>query len=415
MEIAVVGVSYKSTDVDLRGCVAFTSSMKSKTAKILSQAGVSEHVILSTCNRSEIYIASSNMEIDIESVKGMYQSLAGSRILSHLYVKRFDHAISHMYQVACGLDSMVVGEDEILSQLKEALAYARELGSCDKYLDKVMRESITFSKKVRNAYKISENKLSVASIGIEFLKEKYGDLTQKNILLIGTGKMGQLILRYLEEECIENIYLTNRTMNKDKISFFLDNNVKLIEYHERYEYISNMDIVISATASPHTVIKKDFYIAPDNVITFLDMAVPRDIDPDIGSEGHTEVISLDTFNQVVVQHKKFREDIAKQIENLIVEEVKEIELWLLRAKADSVIKGFHKRQTEVIRSKEDQIAKMNLNEEQAKEIREMLKSCTWKMVKQPVEQLKKLKAKTDIDNYKMIIEELFGFESGDEL
>ena len=413
MEIAVVGVSYKNSNVDLRGRVAFTTSMKVKAGKELELAGVPEHVILSTCNRSEVYISSSNMDKDIESVVTMYQSLAGSRIVPMLYIKMFDLAIRHVFEVACGLDSLVIGEDEILGQLKAAASWSREFGYCKKYLDKVIRESITFSKKVRSAYKLSENKLSVASIGVQFLKDQYEDLTDKKVLLIGTGHMGQLILKYLEQEGFNKIYLTNRTMNKEKIDFCIDKEVELIEYHQRYDYLPDLDIVISATASPHTIIKKSECPNLHKEILLLDMAVPRDIDIEMKAIEQVTIVTLDRFEEVVNKHNAFREETADQIRRLILEEVKEVELWLLRAKADRVIKGFHKRQADIVKLKEDQLTKMNLNKQQESQVLEMLNSGIWQMVKQPVEQLKKLKEKEDMDQYRLIIESLFGFEGGD--
>lgn len=414
MEIAVIGVSYKNADIDIRGSVAFTTSMKENAASVLSLAGISEHVILSTCNRSEIYIASADMSKDIEAVKKYYQSLAGTRILSFLYVKKFDDAIGHIYQVATGLDSLVIGEDEILGQLKEAVAFARKQGSCKKYLDKVIRESITFSKKVRNAYKLTENKLSVASIGIEFLKDKYHYLRDKKVLLIGTGSMGQLILKYLEEEQIESIYLTNRTMNKEKIDFFIDKNVTMIEYPERYDYLNKMDIVISATSSPHTIITKEQCPKLTHNITFLDMAVPRDIDYEMCHEEKAEIITLDDINETVEKHIQIRQEIASQIKLLIAEEVKEVELWILRTKTDSVISGFHKRKSEIVDGRKEQLSGLGLSQKQEKEVLDLIDGCMWQMVKRPVEQLKKLQEKEDLEQYKMIIEELFGFESGDK-
>lgn len=414
MEIAVIGVSYKKADIDIRGSVAFTSSMKEKATKFFVSSGISEHVILSTCNRSEIYIATANMNEDIELVKNYLQSLAGSKILSYIYVKKFDEALSHIYQVACGLDSLVIGEDEILGQLKSAVDFARKQKSCKKYLDKVIRESITFSKKIRNAYKLSENKLSVASIGITILKERYPDFRDKRILLIGTGSMGQLILKYLEEEQIKSTYLTNRTMNKEKIDFFIDKNVKLIEYDERYEYINKVDIVISATASPHTIIKSDRCPKLLKQVIFLDLAVPRDIDYGMSSVNNAEVITLDNINKTIDEHIQIREDIAKQIRCLIVEEVKELELWILRTKADSVIKGFHKLKEEVVEERKGQLSNLGLSQQQEKDVLELIDSCMWQMVKRPVNQLKKLQEVEDLEQYKMIIEALFGFESGDE-
>lgn len=413
MEIAVIGISYKKADIDIRGKVAFTASQKIEITKELINLGIPEVLILSTCNRSEIYIATRNMNNDIKLVKNLYIKMAGSKILSYIYIKKFENSIEHIFQVATGLDSLVIGEDEILSQLKSAMNFAHEQKSCKKYLDKVVRESITFSKKVKSAYRLSENKLSVASIGVEFLKKKFGNLMDKNILLIGTGDMGQLILKYLEFEEIENLYLTNRTMNKEKMNFLIDKNIKLIEYNERYEYLSKMDIVISATSSPHVIIKLEECPTFNKEITFLDMAVPRDIDSKLEKENFVDIITLDTLNQIADEHLNMRKDIGIQIGRLIIEEAKEIELWILRTKTDSIIKGFHKRQKSILIEKEEQLKKLNLDENILQEILEIINSSTWQMIKKPVEQLKTIKEKEDLELYKTILEELFLFESED--
>lgn len=413
MEIAVVGVSYKEATVQIRGEVAFTTSMKEEATHELLASGLEEFLIISTCNRSEIYIATKDMNCDLKIVEKYFVKMAGPMIVPYLFVKKYEVALQHIYQVAMGLDSLIVGEDEILGQMKRSLHCGIELGSCRKYMTKVVREAITFSKKVRHAYKLSENQLSVASIGIKYLKDIYGDLRDKKILLIGTGTMGQLILRYLESEKIKDVYLTNRTFNRDKVEYYVGKSIHVIDYTQRYDYIKHMDIIISATSSPHTIIKSARMGLLKKQTTFLDMAVPRDIDLDIDDMELAHVITLDTFSSISDKHRKLRLETAGQINRLILEEVKELELWILRTKVDGVILEFHKKQSKIIANSVKQLEKMNLSKENKALVKELLERSTWQMIKEPIQQLKALKEVEDIDHYKMVIENLFDFGSGD--
>ncbi len=413
MEIAVIGISHKEATVSIRGLLSFTTTMKEKATKELLALGLLEFMIISTCNRSEIYIGSNNMHKDIEVVKSYYIKIAGPKILPYIFVKKYEDAMQHIFRVATGLDSLIIGEDEILGQMKRALSFAVEKGSSKKYLTKVVREGITFSKKVRYAYKLSENQTSVASIGIKYLKDFIGTISDKKILLIGTGVMGQLILRYLEQENNPNIYLTNRTFNKDKVKYYVDKSINLIEYSQRYDIIKDMDIVISATASPHTVVKKACLLESKGRTLYLDMAVPRDIDPLIDQLDDTKVITMDDLNTIANQHMSLRKEVANQINRLILEEVKELELWILRAKVDSVIKEFHDKQKRIISANTKQIKELGLSIESEKKVNEIIRRSTWEMIKEPVEQLKSLKEIEEIDHYKMILEKLFDFESGE--
>lgn len=410
MEIAVVGVSYKEADVDTRGRVAFTSSLKNIIGEQISANGVSEHIILSTCNRSEIYIASQHIGQGIEGVKAIYKELAGNEILPIVYVKKQHLATQHILEVACGLDSLVIGEDEILSQMKEAVNFAREKGTCKKYLGYLTRKSITFSKKMRNDYKMSENKLSVASIGIQILKEKYLNLVDRKVLLIGTGKMGKLILKYLEYEGVKQIYLTTRSMNHQNTYLGFNHGVKFIEYDQRYSYLNKVDIIISATASPHTVLKKEECGKLSKKITFLDMAVPKDIDTEIADDAYAELYTLDTIQKTVEKHVALRNELAEAIKNQIEAEVKEIELWFLRSKIDHLIQQFHEKQINIIESNRRRLAKMNMTKEQECEMIKMFESSTWEMIKKPIEKLKSLEDKSDIIFYQSFMENLFDLE-----
>lgn len=421
MEIAVVGVSYKEANVQIRGKVAFTSSMKERATVELKAVGLVEFMILSTCNRSEIYIATNDMQRDIDVIKSYYVQLTGDGILQVLYVKKYEQALQHLFQVATGLHSMIVGEDEILSQLKLALDVGLEMGSCKKYLTKVVREAITFSKKIKSTYKISENQLSVASIGVKYLKEYYGELKDKKILLIGTGEMGQLILKYLESEGIASIYITNRTCHVEQVASIqkasLQEGITIhwIEYVARYQILGDMDIVISATASPHTVLKASEMKPLAKPIVFLDMAVPRDLDEAISQLPRATVVCLDEFNRIAEKHIQLRREVAQQIQDKIMDEVKQIELWLLRTKIDRVILQLQQKQKRVALETLDQIKRgLSMTAEEEKVVEDALKQGTWSIIKEPIQQLKLLEDSGEIDAYKMVIETLFGFDEFDE-
>lgn len=413
MEIAVVGISHKEAPVPVRGLVAFTRSMKKEATVHLKLKGLGEFLIISTCNRSEIYMATKDMKKDLSVVKDYYVRMAGYQIEPYIFEKKYEVALQHIYQVATGLDSLIIGEDEILGQMKEALDFAIEHASSKKILTKVVREAITFSKKTRHAYKLSENQLSVAAIGVKYLKEFYGDISKKKIMVIGTGVMGQLILRYLEQEDNPNIYLTNRTMNKDKVDYFVSKNIHVIDYDDRYNILSDMEIIISATASPHKVIQSHQLPELVQEMTFIDMAVPRDIDVEIDALAMANVITLDDFKTIADKHMKLRQETANQINRLILEEVKELELWILRSKADNIIKGFHDRQKQILADNTKTIEAMNLTKSQTDQLVDMVNRSTWGMVKEPVRHLKTISEEEDMDHYKMILEKLFNLESGD--
>ncbi len=414
MEVAVIGVSHKEAPVNVRGQVAFTTSMKEATTYQLLQSGIEEFMIISTCNRSEIYIASNNMAKDIDLVKHQYIQMAGLGIMPFLFVKKYEVALQHIYQVASGMNSLVIGEDQILGQVKEALAYAIENNSAKKYITKVVREAVTFSKKIRTAYRLSENQLSVASIGIKYLKEQYKDFEKCKMLIVGTGEMGLLVLKYLEAEGVESIYLSNRTFNKDKMPDVIGPKVKIIEYTERYKVMEAVDIVISATASPHVIFRANDLPMLNHKITMLDMAVPRDIDEAIDQMTNIDVITLDDFAKVANKHRQLRQEMANQINRLILEEVKEMELWLLRSKVDRVIEHLHLNQEKVVEETMIKLSELpTLTAENEEDVKAIITRALGQVTKEPIKQLKQLEEVEEIDRYKMMLEKLFNVKGGE--
>ncbi|GKZ03899.1 hypothetical protein ANS017_04370 [Paraclostridium bifermentans] len=298
MDFAVVGVNHNNTPINIRETVSFTDTQKIEGINFLLDNGIEEAIILSTCNRSEVYIYSNNISDKVEVVKNFYQDYFDvESIEEFLFNKTGEEAIKHVFNVSAGLDSLVLGEDQILGQVKDAHDFARQLGSSKKVFNKLFREAITVSKDIKTTTKISHQPLSISYIGIKCLKEKMGSLENKNALVIGLGKMSKLAMKHLEEEQLNNIYVTNRSYEKLKSIQEEYKNLIPIKYEDRYEVMDKVDIVISATASPHTVLKKAEMPKTSNKLIMMDIALPRDIDKNLNEFENIEVYDIDDLKK----------------------------------------------------------------------------------------------------------------------
>ncbi|MFV0379733.1 MAG: glutamyl-tRNA reductase [Anaerorhabdus sp.] len=386
MELVVVGISYKSADVDTRGQLSFTSSIKNNIQEDLYKLGIVESIVLSTCNRSEIIIVSNNSKRDIELVKDILVKYSSSDLLSLVYSFSGLLAIKHLISVAVGLDSLIVGEDEILHQLKSAYESSKENGYCNKTLDLILRECLKFSKAVKSKYRFSENKLSVASLCFSFLNKRYNTLSDKKILLIGTGEMGKLIIKYMKNEDIGSIYLTNRTMNKEKFAEISDKRINVIEYHQRYDFLDKVDIVISATSSLHTVIKSENVKDINPNILIIDLAVPRDVDKKL--EKNYEIITMDYFEEIVKGHLLVREEASAKAKEEISAKAIDIQSIIDCSVFDQSIETLNSYKDSVLNHKIDEIKSLGLNKEIEKKVIKIFRSALWDMVSTPIKNIK---------------------------
>ena len=281
MNIGVVGVNHNLAPINVREAVSFTDTKKIEAINILLDREIDEIVILSTCNRSEIYISGENIQQKVDEVANFYKDYFGVKdIEQYLFKKTNLEAIQHLFDVTAGLDSLVVGEDQILGQVKDAHEFCMKLGATKKVFNKLFRDAVTTSKEIKTITKISQQPLSISYIGVKLLKEKMGTLEGKNALIVGLGKMNLLTLNHLEEENVKNIYIANRNIEKTKEIENKFDNIIPIEYSDRHKIIQekSIDIVISATSSPHLVIKYDDMPKLDKKIYIMDIALPRDID-----------------------------------------------------------------------------------------------------------------------------------------
>lgn len=409
MDFAVVGVNHNNTPINIRETVSFTDTQKIEGINFLLDNGIEEVIILSTCNRSEVYIYSKNISDKVEVVKNFYQDYFDvENIEEFLFNKTGEEAIKHVFNVSAGLDSLVLGEDQILGQVKDAHDFARQLGSSKKVFNKLFREAITVSKDIKTTTKISHQPLSISYIGIKCLKEKMGSLENKNALVIGLGKMSKLAMKHLEEEQLNNIYVTNRSYEKLKNIQDEYKNLIPIKYEDRYEVMDKVDIVISATASPHTVLKKAEMPETSNKLIMMDIALPRDIDKNLNEFENIEVYDIDDLKKISEANDKKRRELASIGELIIDEKIEEFNEWLDTIKIDPTIQSLNDKCSDIREDTLDYIyRKLDLNCREKKIIDKMLTSALKRLVREPIINLKQIKDSGKQEEYIKIVEELF--------
>lgn len=320
-----------------------TRALNEGIEELLSVPSIEEAVILSTCNRSEIYAATEDAAKTEGALKKFYCEEKSPELLPYLYSESGRDALDHLYRVTTGLDSMILGEDQILGQAKDALYKSRDAGGAGKYLSKCFREAVTFAKKMKTTYKISETPLSLSSTAVKYVRRRYPDFAKKKVLIIGSGKMGLLALRYLAAEGFKDVFLTNRTYHPGDEYDDIFEGVNVYQYDQRYDAIDKMDVVISATASPHTIIRRDVMRERTKPLLIVDLALPRDIDPEVGKMDQVELVTIDDFQHEIDEKMQYREQVAGKIEVQIGSELDELEDWLKKSKVDKIVAALNDR------------------------------------------------------------------------
>ena len=411
MNIGVVGVNHNLAPINVREAVSFTDTKKIEAINILLDREIDEIVILSTCNRSEIYISGENIQQKVDEVANFYKDYFGVKdIEQYLFKKTNLEAIQHLFDVTAGLDSLVVGEDQILGQVKDAHEFCMKLGATKKVFNKLFRDAVTTSKEIKTITKISQQPLSISYIGVKLLKENMGTLEGKNALIVGLGKMNLLTLNHLEEENVKNIYIANRNIEKTKEIENKFDNIIPIEYSDRHKIIQekSIDIVISATSSPHLVIKYDDMPKLDKKIYIMDIALPRDIDTKLKELNYVELYDIDDLKEIHDKNDIKRNELAQKAQEIIKIKIDEFTEWLDLTFIDPTIQSLNSKCIEI---KEDTLEyifrKIDLNQREQKIIDKMLGSALKRVIREPIINLKQVKNKGQREEYIKVIEDLF--------
>lgn len=325
MSIQLLSISHKTAPTQVRGMFAFDDEQKMNIlGKLVSQKEICEAVVLSTCNRMELYCSGEEDNVIFSKMQKIILEEAQAENIPHIadYLLRFQgkRAIRHLFRVTAGLDSAVIGEDQILGQVKQAYYFSKENGFTKSTFNSLFRLSITAAKKVKTDTVISKTSVSTAGLALKKALECHGTSDNKNIMIIGaSGKIGSIVLKDALDITGLNIFVTVR----DKLSHELYNKAyeyHVIPYEKRYEWLDKMDIVISATSSPHYTITKEHFVKcrkTQKLRVFFDLAVPMDIDSDIGMEEDTFYYSMEDIQELAQKNNEAKLDDVPKAEVIL--------------------------------------------------------------------------------------------------
>ncbi len=359
MKLLITGVSHKTAPVEVRECLAFREeALPGALADLKSREGVAEAVILSTCNRVEITVTTDD-GVDPQSlVDGFlaeYKAISSAQIEPHLYRHEGRSAIHHLFRVAASLDSMVVGEPQILGQLKAAYAAAKSCGAICGWLDGLMARSFSVAKRVRSETGIGQMAVSVSYAAVELARKIFGSLNNRTIMIVGAGKMSELAARHLRRSGASHVFVTNRTHERavEMAQLFQGTPV---EYTRFVSMLPEVDIVITSSGAPHYILRKEdmqrVIAARRNKPMFLiDIAVPRNIEPAVNDLANIFLYDIDDLQEVVNANLRERMKEADHAEVLVAEEVERMMARLKVAEITPTIVGLQE-QLEQIRAAE---------------------------------------------------------------
>jgi glutamyl-tRNA reductase len=359
MKLLVTGVSHKTAPVEVRECLAFReNTLPAALADLKSRDGVGEAVILSTCNRVEITVTTDdrcNPQAIVDSFLSDHKSVDPGSIEPYLYRHQGQDAIHHLFRVAASLDSMVIGEPQILGQLKAAYSAAKECGSLCGWLDGLISRAFSVAKRVRSETGIGQMAVSVSFAAVELARKIFGSLNGRTIMIVGAGKMSELAARHLRRSGASHVFVTNRTHERavDMAKLFQGTPV---EYTRFVSMLPEVDIVITSSGAPHYVLHKEdmqrVIAARRNKPMFLiDIAVPRNIEPTVNDIDNVFLYDIDDLQEVVNANLRERMKEADHAELMVTEEVERTMARLKVAEVTPTIVGLQE-QLEQIRSGE---------------------------------------------------------------
>ncbi|MBO3275025.1 glutamyl-tRNA reductase [Pseudomonas schmalbachii] len=418
MAFIALGINHKTASVAVRERVAFTPEKMVEALQLLCRITPSrEAAILSTCNRSELYLELEHP--DAEEVLAWladYQHLTLDELRACAYVHQDADAVRHMMRVAAGLDSMVLGEPQILGQMKSAYAVAREAGTVGPMLGRLFQATFSAAKTIRTDTAIGENPVSVAFAAVSLARQIFSDLNRSQALLIGAGETITLVARHLHEQGVKRIVVANRTLERASqlAEQFGAHAVLLADIPNE---LVNSDIVISSTASQLPILGKGaveraLKLRRHKPMFMVDIAVPRDIEPEVGELDDVYLYSVDDLHEVVAENLKSRQGAAQAAEELVVSGVDDFMQRLRELAAVDVLRAY-RQQAERLRDEELQKAQRLLSNgsDPVDVMAQLARGLTNKLLHAPSVQMKKLSAEGRIDAL-TLAQELFALEEG---
>jgi glutamyl-tRNA reductase len=416
MNILVVGLNHKTADVEVREKLAFDGpKLEEGVRGLMGLEEINEAIVLSTCNRVEMYTNvndTGRASAEIKEFISGFHNLKLEMLDRSLYFKTGQEAVSHVFRVASSLDSMVVGEPQILGQLKDSFEFALKHGSTGVVLNKLMKKSISVAKRVRTETRIAENAVSISFAAVELARKIFSELGEKSVMLLGAGEMAELAAKHLLNNGVREIVVANRTYETG-VSLAEEMSGRAVRFEDFLGEMVNTDIVICSTGAPDYVVKSPdmqsvMKARKQKPVFIIDISVPRNIDPGINDLANVFLYDVDDLQGVVETNVEERSREAGKAENIIEEEIETFRKWQSSLDAVPTIIALRERAESI---KQDELNRFlnrmpGLGEEEKKAMQHMAGAIVNKLIHPPTVALKE--DSEDRDELIAMVRRLFG-------
>lgn len=415
--VLVIGVSHTCASVELRDRLLFTPQETLRGLEELKRlALLSESLILSTCNRVEIYVVAqdaASARNELMDFLARFHGIGRMEFEPHVYFHRCEEAVRHLFEVAASLDSLIVGEYQVLGQVKEAHRMAREAGNTGAVLNQLFQLAVTAGKRARAETRIGEGAVSIASAAVKLARKILGRLADASALIVGAGEMSELTVKHLKQGGVGRLFFANRTMERSA-SLAREYAGKAVEFSEMKDVLSECDVVISATASPHYVLN-----VPDvaeamgkrnnSPMFLIDIAAPRDIHPEAGKLYNVFLYNIDDLTRVTEGSTASRGAETEKVRVILDEEMEKYYAWYESLRIRPLLMSL-KAHFETVRDNELKrySSEMNALPEAAREfVRTFAATLTQKMMQEPSKSLIELSGMHEGENVAEVIRKVF--------
>ncbi|OXS58108.1 glutamyl-tRNA reductase [Cohnella sp. CIP 111063] len=420
MHLIVVGLNYRTAPVEIRERFALSDREMPLALQALRQTtSILEGVIVATCNRTEIYAVVDRLQLCghyIRSFMEQWFSIPRQQFNSHLYMYEDDRAVEHLFRVASGLDSMIIGETQILGQVRDAFLLAQEQRATGTLFNRLFKQAVTLAKRAHSSTSIGENAVSVSYAAVELGKRIFGRFDDKKVMIVGAGKMSELTAQHLHANGAKEVFVVNRTVEKARELAGKFQGTAM-ELERAIERLADMDIVISSTGADQFVLTRKNVEAAmasrkKRPLFLIDIAVPRDIEPASGDLPNVFLYDIDDLEGIVETNLAKRRQEAEIIEEMIELESEAYRQWYATLGVSPLIRALQEKAAAIHDSTLDSLVRKlpELDERQLKVIRKLTKSIVNQVIHDPILRIKELAAEKRSDEAMKLFMQLFALE-----
>ena len=422
MNILVIGLNHKTASVEIRERLAFNGlKLEEGLLAIRQLKGVKEAALLSTCNRVEIYASVSDVTTAAEAVKDFisgFHDIVRPEFEKTLYIYQSDDATRHVFRVASSLDSMIIGEPQILGQLKDAFEFALSKKTTGVILNRLMKKAISTAKRVRTETRIAENAVSISFAAVELAKKIFTELAGKSFMLLGAGEMAELAARHLINNGVTDVKVANRTYDR-ACELAQDFCGCAVRFEDFIHELVSTDILICSTGAPSFILFKDqmqkvMKERKHRPVFLIDISVPRNIDPEINKIDNVYLYNVDDLQEVIETNILERKKEATKAETIINEEVEKFTHWAATLDSIPVIVALRQKADDIKREEIERFRNRfpDLDKDKMEAVENLANSITNKLMHNPTVALRE--SAEDREMITIIIKKLYGIDGEDE-